>query len=184
MPFHYKDYWYYTRYETGQEYPIYARRRGTMDAPEEVLLDVNALAASYEFYQIANWEPSPNQQRIAYLEDSVGRRQYTLRIRDLATGETDTVAIPGLAGSLAWSADSGTVFYVENDPATLLTKRVRAHVLGTDPAQDRLIYEEPDDSFYLSVRNTRSEAYICVDASSTVSSETRCTSAAALHYLK
>lgn len=179
VPFRDKDYWYYARYETGQEYPIHARRRGDMSAPEEILLDGNALAAGHDFFQIANFEISPNQQRLVWLEDSVGRRQYTLKIRDLASGKTAAVAIPGLAGSLAWSADSETVFYVENDPDTLLSRRVKAHRLGSDPADDTLIYEEPDDAFYISVRNTRSEKYICIDVSSTVSTETRCTSAAA-----
>ena len=178
VPYRYKSYRYYTRYETGQEYPIHARRRETMSAPEEILLDVPALAAGYEFYQIAGFELSPNQELIAWLEDSVGRRQYTLKVKDLASGVTSAVAIPGLAGSLAWSADNLTVFYVENDPDTLLTKRVKAHRLGTDPAGDPVIYEEADDAFYISVRNSRSEEYICIDASSTVSTETRCRSAA------
>jgi oligopeptidase B len=177
VPYRYKDYWYYTRYETGKEYPIHARRRGGMDAEEQVLLDGNALAEGHEFYQIVDFELSPDQQRLAWLEDTVGRRQYTLRVKDLENGETLALAIPGLASSLAWSADNSTIYYVENDPDTLLTKRIKAHRLGTDPAGDAVMYEEPDDAFYISVRNTRSEELICIDASSTVSSETRCTSA-------
>jgi len=179
VPYRYKDYWYYTRFETGGEYPIFARRRESMDAPEEILLDSNALAVGHEFYQVVDFELSPDQQLLAWLDDTVGRRQYTLRVKDLETGETLAVAIPGLAGGLAWSADNGTIFYVENDPETLLTKRIKAHRLRTDPAGDALVYEEADDSFYISVRNSRSEQHICIDASSTVSSETRCTSAAA-----
>jgi oligopeptidase B len=120
---------------------------------------------------------SPDQTLLAYLEDTVGRRQHTLRIRNIETGETDPLAINGLTYGLAWSADSRTVYYVENDPDTLLSKRVKAHTLGTDPAKDSVVYEETDDAFYISVRNTRSEAYICIDASSTVSTETRCTPA-------
>jgi oligopeptidase B len=177
VPYRYKDYWYYTRYETGGEYPIHARRRGTMEAPEEILLDSNALAAGHDFYQVVDFELSPDQQMLAYLEDTVGRRQYTLRVKDLVTGETLALAIPQLGGSLAWSADNSTIFYVENDPETLLTKRIKAHRLGTDPAGDMVVYEEPDDSFYISVRSSRSEEQICIDASSTVSNETRCTSA-------
>jgi oligopeptidase B len=179
VPYRYKDYWYYTRYETGEEYPIHARRRGGMDAVEQVLLDGNTLAKGHEFYQIVDFELSPDQQRLAWLEDTVGRRQYTLHVKNLETGETLALAITGLASSLAWSADNGTIYYVENDPDTLLTKRIKAHRLGTDPAGDSVVYEEPDDAFYISVRNTRSEELICIDASSTVSSETRCTSAAA-----
>lgn len=178
VPYRYKGYWYYTRFEEGKEYPVHARRKGSMDAPEEVLLDVNALAAGKDFYQVGEWEPSPDQSLLAYVDDSVGRRQYTLRIKNLASGETYPEAIDGLATSLAWAADNRTVFYVENDPATLLTKRVKAHVLGTDAAQDRLVYTEPDDSFYMGVSLTRSERYLCIGVSSTVSSEQRCAQAA------
>lgn len=175
VPFKYKDYWYYTRFEEGKEYPIHARRKGSMDAPEEVMLNVNRLAEGKSFYQVANWEISPDQQRLAYVEDTVGRRQFTLRIKDLATGQTHADEIGGLSASLAWAGDNKTILYVENDPVTLLTKRVKAHVLGSDPAEDRLVYEEPDDSFYMSVGLTRSEKYLCIDVRSTVSSEARCT---------
>lgn len=173
VPARYKNYWYYTRYEEGREYPIHARRREGEHAPEEVMLDLNELATNRPFYEIANWEVSPDQTLLAYLEDTVGRRQHTLRIRHLGSGETSALAIPGLGPSLAWSADSRTVFYVENDPATLLSKRVKRHALGTDPLDDPVVYSEPDDSYYLSVRNSRSEAYVCIDSSSTVSTETR-----------
>jgi oligopeptidase B len=179
VPWRYRDYWYYARFEVGSEYPIYARRYRDMTAEEQILLDVNELAAAHDFYQIANWEVSPDQKRLAWLEDTVGRRQYTLRFLDLETGETSAVAIPGLSSSVAWSADSASVFYVENDPATLLSKRVRRHELGSDPGKDEVVYEEPDDAFYVHVRASRSEEYICIDVSSTVSTETRCTSAAA-----
>jgi len=178
VPYQYKGYWYYTRFEEGQEYPIHARRRGSMEAPEEIMLDLNALAEGKDFYQVGNWELSPDQTLLAYVEDDVGRRQYTLRIRNLVTGETLPDTIPGLSDSLAWAADGRTVFYVENDPVTLLTRRVKAHALGSDPADDRLVYEEPDDSFYMGVGLTRSEKYLCIGVSSTVSSEQRCAPAA------
>jgi oligopeptidase B len=179
VPARRKDYWYYTRYEEGREYPIHARRKhDDRDALEEIMLDVNELAASHTFYEIANWQVSPDQTLLAYLEDAVGRRQYTLRIRHLGSGETLALAIPGLSSSVAWSADSGMVFYVENDPRTLLGKRVKLHRLGADPADDAVVYSEPDDTYYLSVRNSRSEAYVCVDSSSTLSTETRYTDAA------
>lgn len=179
VPFQYKDYWYYTRFETGKEYPVHARRKGSMDAPEEVMLDINQLAEGKSFYQVANWELSPDQTLLAYVEDTIGRRQYTLRIKNLATGETYADEVKGISGSLAWAADSKTVYYVENDPTTLLTKRVKTHVLGSDAAADTLVYEEADDSFYMGVGLTRSEKYVCIGVQSTVSDETRCTEAAA-----
>lgn len=175
VPFKYRDYWYYTRFEEGKEYPVHARRKGNMDSPEEVLLDLNQLAEGLSYYQVANWELSPDQQRLAYVEDTVGRRQYTLRVKDLSTGETLSDRVEGVAESLAWAGDNETIFYVENDPVTLLTKRVKTHVLARDSEKDRLVYEEPDDSFYMGVGITRSEKYLCIVVQSTVSSETRCT---------
>lgn len=179
VPYKYKDYWYYSRFEEAQEYPIYARRKGGMDAEEEIMLDVNLLAVGQDFYQVTNWEVSPDQTLLAYVEDIVGRQQYTLRIRNLASGETLSLQIPGLSTSLAWATDSKMLFYVENDPSTLLTKRVRSHTLGNDPQNDPVVYEELDDSFYIDLSTTRSEKYICINVTSTISSESRCTEAAA-----
>ncbi|HET9216889.1 MAG TPA: S9 family peptidase [Terriglobia bacterium] len=175
VPYRYKDYWYYTRFEEGKEHPIHARRKGSMDAPEQVMLDVNQLGAAHSFYEIGNWRISPDQETLAYTEDSVGRRQFTLRIKSLATGETYPDAIHGLSSSLEWSGDNRTVFYVENDPKTLLTKRVKTHILGSEPSTDRLIYQEADDTFYIGLMHTRSEKYVCIILSSTVSTEYRCT---------
>ena len=115
VPYKYKDYWYYTRFEEGQEYPVHARRKGNMDAPEEVMLDVNQLADGHDFYQIGNWKVSPDQTLLAYVEDTVGRRQFTLRVRDLGSDETLPVQVPGVSTSLAWAADNKTLFYVVND---------------------------------------------------------------------
>ncbi|MFN2301041.1 MAG: S9 family peptidase, partial [Gammaproteobacteria bacterium] len=176
VPYLYKDYWYYTRYEEGREYPIYARRRGSMDAPEEIMLDVNALAEGHDYYSVSNWEVSPNQQQLVYMEDTVGRRQYTLRVKDLDSGETLPVEITGLSASVAWGDDS-TLFYTWNDPATLLTTHIYMHRLGAE-GDDTLVYEETDDSFYIGVGSTRSEKFVCVYAQSTLSSRQRCTEAA------
>lgn len=179
VPYKYKDYWYYTRFEEGQEYPVYARREGNMDAPEEVMLDVNRLAEGHDFYQVGNWQVSPDQTLLAYVEDTVGRRQYTLRVKDLGSGETLPVQIPGVSTSLAWAADNRTLFYVVNDEETLLTRWVRTHTLGGEAGSDPVVYEELDDSFYMGLSTTRSEQYICISLESTVSSELRCTKAAA-----
>ena len=179
VPYKYKDYWYYTRYEEGQEYPVYARREGNMDAPEEIMLDVNQLAEGHDFYQVGNWQVSPDQTLLAYVEDTVGRRQYTLRVKDLGSGQTLPVQIPGISTSLAWAADNRTLFYVVNDEETLLTRWVKTHTLGGEPGSDPVVYEEPDDSFYMGLSTTRSERYICISLSSTVSNELRCTEAAA-----
>jgi oligopeptidase B len=168
------DYWYYTRYEAGREYPIHARRRGSMEAPEEIVLDGNALAEGHAFHQIGAWQVSPDQRRVAWAEDLTGRRQYVLRIKDLATGRVHADRIEGAAADIAWGADSATMYYLENDPVTLLSRRVRRHVLGTPVATDPVVYEEADESFYLGLFRTRSERFVCIDLQSTVSSEARC----------
>ncbi len=179
VPYLEDGWWYYTRFETGKEYPIHARRKGSLDAPEEILFDVNAMAAGKNFYQLANYEVSPDGRLAAFAEDAVGRRQYTLRVKDLATGEVLPDAITGASAGLMWADDNRTLYYVENDPTTLLTKRVKAHVLGTPASADRLVYEEKDDTFYMGIGRTRSDEYLCIGVSSTVSSEMRCTDAGA-----
>lgn len=178
VPYLEDGYWYYTRFETGKEYPVYARRKGTMDAPEQVLFEVNQLAEGKDYYQVGDYEISPDDQWVAYAEDDVGRRQYTLRIKNIATGEVLPDAITGVSANMMWGDDSRTLYYVENDPVTLLTKRVKAHVVGTPNDQDTLVYEEQDDTFYMGVTRTRSDEYLCIGVSSTVSSEMRCTPAA------
>ncbi len=177
VPYLKHDYWYYTRFEQGKDYPIHARRKGTMDAAEEVLLDVNTMAEGKNFFQIASREISPDQQKLLYAEDAVGRRQFVIRVKDLATGEVLADQIPGTSANAVWANDNQSFYYIENDPVTLLTKRVKQHVLGTDPATDSVVYEESDNTFYMGVYRTRSDQYICIGVQSTVSSEARCTSA-------
>jgi oligopeptidase B len=140
VPYLEKGYWYYTRFEEGREYPIHARRKGDMQASEEILLDLNLLAEGKNFYQVATYEVSPDGKLLAYFEDTSGRRQYTLRIKNLDTGELLPVEISGLSASFAWTADSASFYYVENDAETLLTKRVKRHRLGTDASTDPLVY--------------------------------------------
>jgi oligopeptidase B len=178
VPYRLRGYWYYTRFETGKDYPVAARRKGGMDAPEEVLLDQNAMAAGHAYFQVGEAEVSQDNRLLAWADDSVGRRQYSLRIKDLATGKILDDVVPNIEPNLVWADDNRTVFYIEKDPVTLLSKRVKAHVLGTPAAQDRLVYEEADDSFYMRINRTRSDRYICITVDSTVSTEMRCTPAA------
>src|SRR5258708_410308 len=115
-----RGWWYYTRYETGREYPIYARRRRTMSAPEHVMLDGNALATGKSFYQIGAWSVSPNGRMLAYAEDDVGRRQYKLKVMDLVTGKALADTVANIEPNLVWANDNRTLLYVEKDPVTLL----------------------------------------------------------------
>jgi oligopeptidase B len=178
VPYRKRNHWYYTRFETGKDYPIHARRQGSMESAEEILLDVNAMAAGKDYFSVGDYEISQDNNLLAWAEDSVGRRQYTIRFRNLATGETYADEIHGVSPNLVWADDNRTLLYVENDPETLLTVRVKKHVLGTPAASDVLVYEEHDDSFYMGISRTRDDKFICIGVSSTVSDELRCASAA------
>jgi len=171
VPYSKRGYWYYTRYDAGGEYPIYARRRGVLTAPEEVMLDVNALAAGHDFFEIAEVAVSPDGQRVAWAEDAVGRRQYVIRVKELATGEVHALAIDNVEPGIEWAGDSRTFLYIEKDPKTLLGFRVRKHKLGTDPANDPLVWEQSDPSFYTDLARTKDDRYLIIDTRSTVASE-------------
>ena len=193
VPFRERGWWYYSRFETGKDYPVYARRpdgegvdalsiQQANDAgdfaSEQVLLDVNAMAEGKDFFSVGAYETSPDNRILAWAEDDVGRRQYVIRFKDLETGEVFEDEIRGVSANLVFADDNRTLFYVENDPETLLTVRVKKHVIGTPVAQDVLVYEEEDDSFYMGIGRTRDDAFICIYVQSTVSSEMRCTPAA------
>ena len=178
VPYRLRGYWYYTRFEAGKDYPILARRAGSMQAPEEILLDQNALAAGKSFFEVGDAVVSQDNRLIAWAEDSVGRRQFVLRVKDLDSGKILDDCVPNIEANLVWADDNRTLVYIDKDPVTLLSKRVRTHVLGTPAAQDAQIYEEADESYYLSISRTRSEKYICINSDSTISSEVRCTPAA------
>src|SRR5271168_1324931 len=173
VPFRKNGYWYSTRFEPGKEHPIFARRKASLDAPEEILLDANQLAAGHDYYRIDALEVSPNGEWLAFCEDTVGRRQYTLRFKNLARGEIQPAAIPDVEAGLAWAADNKTLLYVEKDPATLLGLYVKKHVLGEDPKRDVLIFEQTDRSFYTGVSKSKSDAYLFIHMESTLSSEWR-----------
>ncbi len=172
VPYKNGNYRYATRYETGKEYPLHVRTPVAGGA-EQLLIDANVEAAGKNFYQIGNMQVSEDGNLLAYMEDTNGRRQYVLRFRDLKTGKNLPDVISGLSGSVVWAADNRTVFYIENDPVTLLSTRVKKHVLGTDPKTDAVIYEEQDKSFYMGLDKTIDDQYLVIGVSSTVSDEYR-----------
>jgi oligopeptidase B len=173
VPYRKHGYWYHSRFEPGQEHPIFARRKGSIDAPEEILLDANALAAGHDYYRIGALEVSPDATWLAFCEDTVGRRQFTLRFKNLATGEILGPSIPDVESDLAWVNDNLTLLYVEKDPETLLGLYIKKHVLGADPRHDALVFEQTDKSFYTGVSKSKSERFIFIHMESTVSSEWR-----------
>ena len=188
VPYRERGWWYYSRFEKGKDYPIHARRRDGAGvdalsiqeanaagdfAAEQLLFDVNAMAAGKDYYAVGGRTVSQDNRMVVYGDDTNGRRQYTLRVKDLDTGETLADSIPGTAGYAVWADDNRTFFYIENDPETLLSTRVKKHVVGSDPKDDVLVYEEQDDTFYMGVGRTRDDKYITIGMSSTVSDELR-----------
>jgi len=171
VPYRKGGYWYYTRYETGQEYPIYARRKGSMDSPERILLNVNEMAKGKDFFEVDDVAVSPDARMLAWAEDEVGRRQYVIKVKNLETGEVLPTRIENAEDNIEWAADSRTFLYVEKDPVTLLGYKVRKHQLGTEPKSDPLVWEQTDESFYTSVAKTKDDNYLLIGTQSTVSSE-------------
>ncbi len=170
VPYRDKDYVYFTRFQTGKEHPIYARRAVGSDV-EQVLVDENREGEGRSYYRVVTREVSFDQRLLAFLEDTTGRRQYTLRIRDLTSGRDYPERISGLSNTVAWANDNRTIYYVENDPVTLLSTRVKKHVLGTDPASDPVVYEEKDTQYYLDVGKTGDDRYVTLELTSTLSGE-------------
>ncbi|NVO32420.1 S9 family peptidase [Hymenobacter lapidiphilus] len=173
VPYRDNGYYYYVRFVEGGEYPVYCRKPGSLEAPEEVLLDGNALSHSHDYYHIGGLEVSDDNRTLAYSEDTVSRRLYTLRFRDLQTGQLYPEALTNTSGSAVWATDNQTVFYTRKDPDTLLDYQLWRHQLGTDPALDELVYEEIDTAFYLHVHRSKSREYVFLSIGSTMSAEVR-----------
>jgi oligopeptidase B len=173
VPYRKSGYWHAVRYEPGKEHPIFTRRKDEADAPEEILLDANVLAAAHGYYRLGTLEISPDSNWLAYCEDTVGRRQFALRFKNLGSGETLPTLIADVEADLAWAGDNQTVLYVEKDPETLLGLYVKKHRIGTDPRSDVLVFEQTDHSFYTGLSKSKSDRYIFIHMQSTLSSEWR-----------
>ncbi|WP_426491795.1 S9 family peptidase [Hymenobacter sp. 102] len=178
VPYRDNGYYYYTRFEAGAEYPIYCRKKGSLSAKEEILLNANELGKGKAYYQIGGFEVSDDNQVLAYSEDVVSRRLYTLRFRNLQTGQLYPEQIPNTSGNAVWAADNKTVFYTRKDPTTLLDYQLYRHTLGTDPSKDQLVYEEKDNTFRIGVHRSKSRQYVFLTIGSTMSSEVRYVEAA------
>jgi oligopeptidase B len=170
VPYRRRGYWYYQREVEGQQYPIYCRREGSMEAPEEVLLDVNTLAKGHKYTAVGVMDVSPDGTKLAYSVDLTGFRQYTLHVKDLSTGELLRDAIERVT-SIAWAADSRTLFYVEEHATTKRSYRLHRRVVG-EPG-DWLVYEEGDEHFDIGVGDTRSERFVVLGAFSKDTTEMR-----------
>jgi oligopeptidase B len=172
LPVKRDDYYYYSREEKGKQYRIYCRKKGTLDAPEEIMLDVNKLGEGKSFTGVAGMAVSPSQQLLAYAWDTTGNEIYSVYVKNLATGEIYPDVIPAASNDLAWANDNATVFYTTLDDA-LRSYRLWRHTLGSDPSKDILVYEEPDQKFSVGIAKSKSKAYLFLVIGSTVTTEVR-----------
>lgn len=171
VPYKKNSYYYITRFEKGKEYPIYSRKKETLDAPEEILFDVNEMAKEHDYYQLGSYKISPNNKLVAYSFDTISRRQYNVLIKNLETGEIYPEQIKNTTGGMTWANDNKTLFYTNKDETTLRSDKIMKHVLGTDTKDDKLVYEEKDDTFNTFVYKTKSSKYLVIGSSSTLTSE-------------
>ncbi|MTI33475.1 S9 family peptidase [Xanthovirga aplysinae] len=173
VPYKLDDYYYYTRYEEGLEYPIYCRKKGSLEAEEEIMINANKLAEGHEFFSMRSVNVSPQQNLGAFAVDTVGRRIYTIRFKNLETGEILKDEIPAVTGNMAWANDNKSLFYTRQDQETLRSNKIYKHILGTDSSKDELIYEEKDETFGCYVYKTKSKEYLVIGSYSTLSTENR-----------
>ncbi|MGO3155374.1 MAG: S9 family peptidase [Mesonia sp.] len=173
VPYKHNGYWYYARFEKGKDYPIYARKKESLEAPEEILFNVNEMAKGHRYFKLSGVNISPDNKLAAFGVDNVSRRNYTIQIKNLETGAILPLKIETTTGSSTWANDNQTLFYTRKDEKTLRSNQIFQHVLGEDPKDDLLVYQEEDDTFNAYVYKTKSDKYVIIGSSSTLSDEYR-----------
>ena len=173
VPYLYNGYYYITRFETGKDYPIYSRKKGSLDAKEEILFNCNDLAKGHSYFQLGGLSVSMDNNFVSFGVDIVGRRIYTIQIKNLSTGEILSDKIENATGSSVWANDNKTIFYTKQDEVTLRADKVFKHKLGTDSSADILVFSEKDDTFNVSVGKEKSKKYIVIGSGSTLTTEYR-----------
>jgi oligopeptidase B len=168
VPYKKNGYWYYNRYEQEQEYPIYCRKKGSLESLEEIILNVNELAKGHDYCQVQGLSVSENNNLLAYGVDTVSRRRYTIYIKDLTTGKIVDQPVPNTEGYVAWANENKTFFYTMKDSITLRSERIYKHKLNTAPAKDQLIFTEKDGTFYTGIYKTKSNKYLVIWSGSTL----------------
>ncbi len=177
VPYLKNGYYYYNRTEEGKQYFKFCRKKGNLQAAEEVLLDIDEMAKGYPYYSAGGFNVSDDNKLLAYGVDTVSRRQYTIYVKNLETGEVYRDIISNAEATTEWAADNRTLFYVENNQQTLLSEKIKKHVLGTDIAQDVIVYHETDETNYIGLQRSRSGQFIFIVSQGTLSSEIRYISA-------
>jgi oligopeptidase B len=173
VPVYKNGYYYYTRTDDGKQYYKYCRKKGTLAAPEEILLDVDKMAEGKAYFSASGFTVSEDNKLLAYGIDEVSRRQYTIHIKNLETGEILKDAIVNTQADPAWANDNKTLFYTSKNPVTLLSEKIKRHIIGTDPSKDVTVYEEKDKSNYIGVGKSKNNKHIAVYSYATLSSEIR-----------
>ncbi len=173
VPYKKNGYWYITRYETGKEYPIYSRKKGSLEAEEEIMFNCNELAEGHEFFNLGGISVSPDNKLAAFGIDTVSRRKYTIYIKNLETGQILTDKVDNTTGGSVWANDDKTLFYTKKDPETLRSDKIYKHKLGSPGSSDELVFHEEDETFSTFVYKTKSEKYIVIGSYSTLTSEYR-----------
>lgn len=173
VPYKLNGYWYLTRFEIGKDYPIYSRKKETLEAPEELLFNVNEMAKGFDYYSLGGLNVSTDNKLVAFGVDTLSRRKYTLQVKNMETGEIYPDKIENTTGGSTWASDNKTLFYTKKDEKTLRSYRIYKHVLGTKTSEDQLIYEEKDETFNTYVYKSKSREYIIIGSSSTLTTEYR-----------
>ena len=171
VPYKLNGYFYITRYETGKEYPIYSRKKESLEAEEIILFNCNELAKEHDYFNLSGISISPNNELAAFGTDTISRRQYYIQIKNLVTGEIYPDKIDNTTGSSVWAADNKTFFYTKKDPVTLRSDKIYKHKLGTSTEEDELVFHEKDDTYNTFVYKTKSKKYIVIGSTSTLTSE-------------
>jgi len=171
VPYRYNGYWYITRYEKGKDYPFYLRKKGSLDADEELLFDCNEMAKGHSYFKLAGLSVSLDNERIAFGIDTVSRRKYTIQIKNLKTGEIYPEKLHSTTGGSTWANDNKTLFYTRKNEQTLRSDKIYKHQLGNDPSVDELVYHEKDATFNTFVYKTKSKKFLVIGSYSTLSNE-------------
>lgn len=173
VPYFYNGYYYITRFETGQDYPIFSRKKGSLSADEEIMFNCNELAKDHAYFKLGGLSISPDNKFATFGVDIVGRRIYTIQIKNLETGEILSDKIENATGGSVWANDNNTIFYVRQDEVTLRSDKVFRHKLNTGSEKDVLVFNETDDTFNVSISKEKSRKYIVIGSGSTLTTEYR-----------
>ncbi|MDG2367629.1 MAG: S9 family peptidase [Flavobacteriaceae bacterium] len=171
VPYFLNGYWYLTKYQKNKNYPVYLRRKSDLNSTDQILFDCNLLAEGYEYFNLSNIKISPNNKFAAYSIDTLSRRLYTIRIKNLQTGEVLNDQIINTSGGFAWANDNKTLFYTNRDSDTLRNDKILRHEIGTKSKDDKIVFHEKDNTFYTSVSKSKSNKFIIISSHSTLTSE-------------